>query len=55
MTTKKTPPAPPVTNKHIEHIASEAMTRPSKLTADQVRTLGGAVLRRIEPRRGGHR
>jgi hypothetical protein len=50
--TKKPPPAPPVTRKQLEHIASEAMTRPSTLTTTEIKSLGGAVLRRIEPRDG---
>ena len=51
--TKKVPPAPPVTNKQLERIAGEGLERPSSLNADQVRSLAGAVLRRIEPRKGG--
>jgi hypothetical protein len=53
--TKQIPPAPPVTNKRIEHIAGEGLQRPSSLNAAQVKTLAGAVLRRVEPRKGGHR
>ena len=46
----KTPPAPPVTNRHLKHLAGEGLSRPSKLTADEVRELAGAVMTRIEPR-----
>jgi len=46
----KTPKAPPVTSKNLKHLAGEGLARPSKLTADQVRELAGAVLSRIEPR-----
>jgi hypothetical protein len=53
--TKRVPPAPPVTNKRIEHIAGEGLERPSSLNASEVRSLAGAVLRRIEPRKGGAR
>lgn len=49
--TKKIPPAPPVVSPKIKHLAGEALTRPSALTADQVRELGGALLARIEPRK----
>ncbi len=51
--TTKTPPAPPVTNKHLKHIAGEGLERPSSLKAAEVRSLAGAVLTRIEPRKGG--
>ncbi len=48
--TNKTPPAPPVTDRHLKHLAGEGLARPSSLTADEVRELAGAVLTRIEPR-----
>jgi hypothetical protein len=49
--TKKIPPAPPLTSKKLERLASNALARPSTLTAAQVRELGGALMARIEPRR----
>lgn len=48
----KTPKAPPLTDRKLQHLASEALARPSKLTAKQVSELGGALMARIEPRRG---
>lgn len=36
----------PLTNKQIEHLAGEALARPSKLTADEIRRMGGALLER---------
>jgi len=48
--TKKIPTAPPVTNRHLKHLAGEGLARPSALTAKEVRELAGAVLSRIEPR-----
>jgi hypothetical protein len=47
---KSTTPAPPVTNRHLKHIAGEGLERPSSLKAAEVRSLAGAVLSRIEPR-----
>ena len=48
--TKKTPPAPPVTSKKLQHLAGEGLARPSALSAQEVRELAGALLARIEPR-----
>jgi hypothetical protein len=47
MASKKTERAvKPLTNKQIEHLAGEALSRPSKLTAEQIRRIGGALLER---------
>jgi hypothetical protein len=44
---KKAPRAvKPLTNKEIEHLTSEALSRPSKLTAEEIRKIGGALLER---------
>jgi hypothetical protein len=50
--TRKTPPAPPVTKQSLKHIAGIGLERPSALNAKQVQTLAGAVMTRIEPRKG---
>jgi chromosome segregation and condensation protein ScpB len=50
----KPPKAPPLTNKHLETLASTAMSNPGHLSRAEIRELGGALLRRVEPRRGGH-
>lgn len=52
MTKRSPPPAPPVTSKAIERIAGIGLEKPSSLNAKQVQTLAGAVLARIEPRKG---
>jgi hypothetical protein len=52
MPKKATPRAPaPMTGTKIKHLASEAMTRPSMLTTEQIRELGGSVMAHIEPRK----
>jgi hypothetical protein len=40
-----------MTGTKIKHLASEAMTRPSMLTTEQIRELGGSVMAHIEPRK----
>jgi hypothetical protein len=50
------PPKPPEnwpsTWARIKHLASEAMSRPSTLTIEEIKELGASVLRHIEPRLG---
>jgi len=50
--TPRKPPMPPSvrTATDIKHLAGEGLTRPSTLTAAQVRELAASVMRHIEPR-----
>lgn len=44
-------PPSPLTAPKIKRLAAEALSHPSKMTAAQIRELGGSVMAHIEPRK----